>query len=90
MVAVDANAREKTRPKQGRQRGQKRQRGQPVNEEEYIENNIYYKKELKDNSCYIIVKQVSSEAECWTHNPKVTGSKPVPANILVPYSNFLN
>jgi hypothetical protein len=25
------------------------------------------------------MKRVSSEAECWAHNPKVGGSKPPPA-----------
>ncbi len=28
------------------------------------------------------VKRVSSEAECWAHNPKVGGSKPLSAKIF--------
>lgn len=39
----------------------------------------------------IYVKRVSSEAECWAHNPKVGGSKPLSAKThFLEKNNLIN
>ena len=36
------------------------------------------------------MKRVSSEAECWAHNPKVEGSKPSPAKYFNMTDKYFN